>query len=95
MTRHPLIGKLLRWDSEDGSEFSVSRFDAELGDSFFLLRRLCPNHGEDLGMSHVLSLGELAVREGAEIYDDWETLTEKRPLTEDEEEGGGDVIQLH
>jgi hypothetical protein len=76
MNRHPLIGKLLRWETEDGAAYTVSRFTTDLGNGFFLAMRLCPNHGTNLDMSHILSFEMLAEREGAEIYDDWDALEE-------------------
>jgi hypothetical protein len=76
MTRHPLIGRLLRWDTEDGGQFTVSRFTDDLGNGYFLAMRLCPTHGTDLDVSHIVSLEMLAEREGADIYPDWETLAE-------------------
>lgn len=47
--RHPLIGKLLRWDTEDGDKYTVSRFTEDLGNGYFLAERLCQHHGEPLG----------------------------------------------
>lgn len=76
MTRHPLLGKLLRWDDESGDQYTVSRFTVDLGNGFFLAVRLCPRHGTDLDVSHIVSIESLAEREGAEIFDDWETLAE-------------------
>jgi hypothetical protein len=44
MIGHPLIGKLLRWDSDDGEFYTVSRFTEHLGDHLLLATRLCPRN---------------------------------------------------
>jgi hypothetical protein len=91
MTRHPLIGRILRWssDDEDGKPFvTVSRFTEDLGNGYFLAMRLCVSHGEDLGRSYIVSLEALDVPEGVEIYDSWEALSEAeaRLLESDDDE---------
>jgi len=99
MTRHPLIDRLLRWDTEDGEQFTVSRFTDDLGGGFFLAMRLCPRHGTELDTSHIVSLTDLATREGAEIFPDWKTLVEVTdcPHDDDEEEDPAtlEVGQVH
>jgi hypothetical protein len=87
MTRHPLLGRFLRWDTEDGEAFTVSRFDEDLGNGFFLAKRLCPRHGEDLGVSHIVSLGYLTDRDGVEIYGSFEELVAAWP------EDDGDAVE--
>jgi hypothetical protein len=79
MIGHPLIGKLLRWDSDDGKFYTVSRFTDHLGRHLLLATRLCPREGTDLGVRHVVSLNMLAASgEGVEIFDDWQALERDR-----------------
>jgi hypothetical protein len=74
--KHPLIGKILRWESEDGESFQVSQFVEALGDGYFLLERLCPRHRHTqataLGVQHVRTLDQLVAEEGADIFDNWD-----------------------
>jgi hypothetical protein len=83
------------WGSADGKAYSVSRFTEDLGNGFFLMMRLCPEHGEDLDVSHIVSLAELAVREGAEIFADWKMLAESDCSPDDEGEDAADAEPRH
>jgi hypothetical protein len=56
--QHPLIGKLVRFDDEE--RWTVSRVDADLGNGYLLARRLSPATGDDLRVSHVVSLSALS-----------------------------------
>jgi hypothetical protein len=71
---HPLIGKLLRWNSEDLEYYTVSRFIADLGGGYLLARRINPRTGADFGDLHIVSLEAIAQPDMAGIYDDWDTL---------------------
>ncbi len=95
MTRHPLLGKILRWDTDNGESYTVSRFTTDLGNGFFLAMRLCPEHGTDLDVSHIVSLDSLAEREGAEIFDDWETLAEAMDCPHEDDESEVEPAVLH
>jgi hypothetical protein len=67
---NPLVGKILRFDCDDGAAYSVSRFVADLGSNLYLMRRVSPHNFRDLAVSHVLNLLHIANDEMAEIYDD-------------------------
>jgi len=95
MTKHPLIGKILRWESEDGESFQVSRFIEALGDGYFLLERLCPQHhhaqAHALGVQHVRQIDQLVAEEGVDIFDNWDAFLRywlaSRDATDDDSEG--------
>jgi hypothetical protein len=80
---HPLIGKLVRLNSEDFDYYCVSRFTADLGDGFLLARRLNPLTGRELANSHIVALGLLAQPEMAEIYDEWAAVPQEMPPDEE------------
>jgi len=88
MTKNPLIGKILLYDTDDGDSYGVSRFDADLGDGYFLMRRINPRKYADLSMSHVVNIQHLAVEENSEIFD---SLGEFR--THMKVAGAGQIIQ--
>ncbi|MBO0736428.1 MAG: hypothetical protein J2P48_07650 [Alphaproteobacteria bacterium] len=69
--RHPLIGKIVRYDVEDGAAYRVSRFTADLGNGLMLAKHISPHTGEDLRGSEILVLMHLAHDDMTEIYDDW------------------------
>jgi hypothetical protein len=75
-TSHPLVGKVLRYDVDDGDSYMISRFVADLGDGYFLRRRISPHNYSDLPMSHILSLGYHANEERSDIYEDIDALKE-------------------
>jgi hypothetical protein len=72
MNKHPLIGKVLHWDSPDGEYFTLSRFTADLGNGFMLAERTDPRTGESLNVEHVILLAQLVERDIADIYDNWQ-----------------------
>src|SRR5215467_885019 len=76
--RHPLQGKVLRWDNEDEETFSVRRFIAPINDDLWLMEFLCPDHGEPLPGQFLMKLSDIADREpiDAEIFASWEAFAE-------------------
>src|SRR5215475_14874534 len=69
---HPLSGKLLRLVCEDDpAAYTLSRFEADLGNGYLLARCLSPHTGEDLGASQVVAWARFARPDAAEVYDDW------------------------
>ena len=69
MTKNPLIGKILLYDTDNGACYGVSRFTSEVAEGYFLMRRIHPREYEDLPMSHVVNLRIIAGDENSEIFD--------------------------
>jgi hypothetical protein len=94
--RWALLGRLLKLDNEPdedgGISYCLNRFDADLGDGFFLLRRLCPRHGTEFPGSWIVSLAALAAKpEGTvEIYEDFDAFLADHSWLLDEDEDGED-----
>ena len=96
--KHPLIGKILRWDSDDGESFQISRFVEDLGGGYFLMERLCPQHrhtqATTLGVKHVRSIDQLTLEEGADIFDSWDVFMKSWRYDESDESEETETKQL-
>jgi len=73
--KHPLVGKILRYDTDDGEAYMVSRFIADLGSGCMLAQRVSPHTGKDLNSQHIVFLPSIAAQEMTEIYADWDVFT--------------------
>jgi hypothetical protein len=67
--QHPLIGKLVRFDTDDHEAHCLSRFSADLGDGLMLATRLSPRTGEPFDTAHIIVLSTIAQDEWTEIFD--------------------------
>lgn len=78
-TKHPLIGKVLRWtDEEDGSTYCTRRFIEPVSDDgdIWLMEHLSPIHGVSLGISCLMRLSDIVCRNvlDAEIYESFDAI---------------------
>lgn len=84
-----MIGRILQWSDADDEVYCTSRFVDKLDGPFYLADRLDPRTGERLGVSHVVFLGALSGREGADIHDDWDAYLRYNACDECTEEEQG------
>ena len=82
---HPLLGKVIRIDSDDGASHGVSRIVADLDNGLMLAKRLMPRTGRDIEVWHIIVLAVVGLNDMTEIYDSWEAYrrAEEGPPDED------------